>query len=81
MYDPGLSYLGVHHAQGIRVGKLVQGPQPPGEIMFESNELELFNMLHFDKSFLIFLLHEKRRIKTKYTNNNNTNYPKTDLNA
>ena len=81
MYDPGLSYLGVHHAQGIRVGKLVQGPQPPGEIMFESNKLELFNMLHFDKSLLIFLLHEKRRIKIKYANNNNRKYTKTDLKA
>ena len=55
MYGYGcVSYLSVNQAQGIRVGKLVQGPQPPGEIMFESNELELFNMLHFDKSFFYF---------------------------
>ena len=61
MYGAGLSYLGVHHAQGIRVGKLVQGPQPPGEIMFESNELELFNMLHFDKSFFYFYFARKEK--------------------
>ena len=36
MYD--LSYLGVHNAQGIRVGKLVQSTQPPGETMLQSIE-------------------------------------------
>ena len=33
-----INYLGVHNAQGIRVGKLVQSTQPPGETMFESIE-------------------------------------------
>ena len=28
-----VSYLGVHHAEGIRVGKLVKGSQTPGKIM------------------------------------------------